>query len=200
MKGLLYSLLFMLVFSPPAAAGKTAEVETLLKEKIDKVLVILKNKELARPERHDLILKVVSPVFDFQLMAKLSLGKKYWPGLGAEKRGEYSDIFIKKMQQSYLDKLDIYSGEDMIYDPPVVLGEKVHMRTYLDSKDSKLEIMYKFYKSSAGWLIYDLEVAGVSTVQTYRSQFDGVLRDGTIDDLIAKLKKGETLPDGESKK
>lgn len=200
MKGLLYSLLFMLVFSPPAAAGKTAEVETLLKEKIDQVLVILKNKELARPERHDLILKVVSPVFDFQLMAKLSLGKKYWPGLGAEKRGEYSDIFIKKMQQSYLDKLDIYSGEDMIYDPPVVLGEKVHMRTYLDSKDSKLEIMYKFYKSSAGWLIYDLEVAGVSTVQTYRSQFDGVLRDGTIDDLIAKLKKGETLPDGESKK
>ena len=200
MKGLLYSLLFMLVFSPPAAAGKTAEVETLLKEKIDQVLIILKNKELARPERHDLILKVVSPVFDFQLMAKLSLGKKYWPGLGAEKRGEYSDIFIKKMQQSYLDKLDIYSGEDMIYDPPVVLGKKVHMRTYLDSKDSKLEIMYKFYKSSAGWLIYDLEVAGVSTVQTYRSQFDGVLRDGTIDDLIAKLKKAETFPDGESKK
>ena len=190
----------MLVFSPPAAAGKTAEVETLLKEKIDQVLIILKNKELARPERHDLILKVVAPVFDFQLMAKLSLGKKYWPGLAAEKRGEYSDVFIKKMQQSYLDKLDIYSGEDMIYDPPVVLGKKVHMRTYLDSKDSKLEIMYKFYKSSAGWLIYDLEVAGVSTVQTYRSQFDGVLRDGTIDDLIAKLKKGETLPDGESKK
>jgi len=200
MKGLLYSLLFMLVFSPPAAAGKTAEVETLLKEKIDQVLVILKNKELARPERHDKILKVVSPVFDFQLMAKLSLGKKYWPGLAAEKREEYSDVFIKKMQQSYLDKLDIYSGEDMIYDPPIVLGNKVHMRTYLDSKDSKLEIMYKFYKSSAGWLIYDLEVAGVSTVQTYRSQFDGVLRDGTIDDLIAKLKKGETLPDGESKK
>ena len=200
MKGLLYSLLFMLVFSPPAAAGKTAEVETLLKEKIDQVLVILKNKELARPERHDKILKVVSPVFDFQLMAKLSLGKKYWPGLAAEKREEYSDVFIKKMQQSYLDKLDIYSGEDMIYDPPIVLGNKVHMRTYLDSKDSKLEIMYKFYQSSAGWLIYDLEVAGVSTVQTYRSQFDGVLRDGTIDDLIAKLKKGETLPDGESKK
>ena len=200
MKGLLYSLLFMLVFSPPAAAGKTAEVETLLKEKIGKVLVILKNKERARPERHDLILKVVSPVFDFQLMAKLSLGKKYWPGLADEKRGEYSDIFIKRMQQSYLDKLDIYSGEDMIYDPPIVKGKKVHMRTYLDSKDSKLEIMYKFYKSRTGWLIYDLEVAGVSTVQTYRSQFDGVLRDGTIDDLIAKLKKNEKFSDKEGAK
>ena len=200
MKGLLYSLLFMLFFSPPAAAGKTTEVETLLKEKIEKVLVILRDKELDRPKRHDLILKVVSPVFDFPLIAKLSLGKKYWPGLADEKRGEYSDVFIKKMQQSYLDKLDIYSGEDMIYDPPVELGEKVHMRTFLDSKDNKLEILYKFYKSTDGWLIYDLEVAGVSTVQTYRSQFDGVLRDGTIDDLIAKLKSGEKFSDEESKK
>jgi phospholipid transport system substrate-binding protein len=200
MKGFIYSILFILVFSPPAAAGRTAEVETLLREKIDKVLIILKDKERAKAERDDSILKVVTPVFDFELMAKLSLGKKHWPGLPVEKRGEYSDVFIEKMKESYLEKLDLYDGEDMIYDPPIEKGKKVHMRTYLDLKDSKMEMLYKFYKSRKGWLIYDLEIEGVSTVQTYRSQFDGVLRDGTIDDLIEKLKNGEKFSDGERKK
>ncbi len=200
MKGFIYSILFILVFSPPAAAGKTSEVETLLKEKIEKVLVILNDKEQAKAEQHDSILEVVTPVFDFQLMAKLSLGKKYWPGLSLEKRGEYSDVFIKKMKKSYLNKLDLYDGEDMIYDPPIAKGKKVHMRTYLDLKENKMEMLYKFYKSRKGWLIYDLEIEGVSTVQTYRSQFDGVLRDGTIDDLIAKLKRGEKISDREATK
>ncbi len=200
MKGLIYSIFFVLVFSPPAAAGKTAEVEVLLKEKIDKVLIILNDKERAKAERDDSILKVVTPVFDFELMAKLSLGKKHWPGLPAEKRGEYSDVFIKKMQESYLEKLDLYDGEEMIYDPPIEKGKKVHMRTYLDLKDGRMEMLYKFYKSRKGWLIYDLEIEGVSTVQTYRSQFDGVLRDGSIDDLIAKLKKPRKFSDGEAKK
>ena len=191
MKGLIYSILFTLIFSPPAAAGRTAEVETLLKEKIEKVLIILKDKERAKAERDDSILKVITPLFDFKLMAKLSLGKKHWPSLPAEKRGEYSDVFIKKMQNFYLGKLDLYDGEGMIYGSPVEKGKKVHMKTYLDLKENKMEMLYKFYKSRKGWLIYDLEIEGVSTVQTYRSQFDGVLRDGSIDDLIAKLKNGE---------
>ena len=200
MKGLIYSILFILIFSPPAAAGRTAEVETLLKEKIDKVLLILNEKELAKAERNDSILALINPIFDFKLMAKLSLGKKHWPGLPKEKRGEYSKLFIKKMQDSYLEKLDLFTDETVIYDVPIEKGKKVHMKTYLDSKDSRLEMLYKFYKSRKGWLIYDLEIEGVSTVQTYRSQFDGVLRDGSIDDLIAKLKKPGKISTGDAKK
>ena len=200
MKRLIYSILFILIFSPPAAAGKTAEVETLLKEKIDKVLIVLKDKKMDKAERDDSVLEIINPVFDYKLMAKLSLGKKHWPGLPAEKRGEYSDVFIKKMQDSYLEKLDLYNGEAMIYDSPIEKGKKVHMRTYLDLKDGRMEMLYKFYKSRKGWLIYDLEIEGVSTVQTYRSQFDGVLEDGSIDDLIAKLKRPRKFSDGERAK
>lgn len=200
MKGLFYSIFFMLIFSPPAAAGRTAEVETLLKDKIDKVIVILKNKKLAKAERHDLILKVVNPVFDFKLIAKLSLGKKNWSRLPAERRGEYYDLFTKKLQKAYLNKLDLYDGEDMIYNNPVEKGKKIHMSTYLDLKEEKMEILYKFYKARKGWLIYDLEIAGVSTVMTEMSQFNDVLRDGTIDDLIAKLKIKVKSSDAHKKK
>ena len=52
-------------------------------------------------------------------------------------------------------------------------------------------MLYKFYNSKQGWKIYDIEIQGISLVRTYRSQFDSVLRDGTIDDLILKLEKHE---------
>jgi phospholipid transport system substrate-binding protein len=50
-------------------------------------------------------------------------------------------------------------------------------------------MLYKFWKSRQGWKIYDLEIAGVSVVQTYRSQFDQVLRNGTFEDLLKELEK-----------
>lgn len=182
-------MFFLIVFCPPAAAGKTSDVEVLLKEKIDKVLVLLKNKEMDKSKRNSAIIDVVEPMFDFQLMAKLSLGKKYWPSLSKDEKSEYSDLFIKRMKESYLEKMDLYTDEDMLYDKAEEVGSKVHMRTYLASKDDKLEMIYKFYKSEESWKVYDVEIEGVSIIQTYRSQFDGVLRDGTVKDLIAKLRK-----------
>ena len=48
--------------------------------------------------------------------------------------------------------------------------------------------MYKFYNAKeSGWLIYDLDILGVSIVQTYRSQFGGLLENGTFEDLLKRL-------------
>jgi len=189
MKKILYAIFFLVIFCPPAAAGKTGDVEILLKEKIDKVLLVLRDKKIDKVKRNKNILEIVDPIFDFELMAKLSLGKKHWPGLNGNERNEYLELFIKRMKESYLEKLDLYEDEDMLYDEPKAVGSKVHMKTYLASKDNKLEMLYKFYQSGNSWKVYDVEIEGVSIIQTYRSQFDGVLRDGTVQDLIAKLKR-----------
>jgi phospholipid transport system substrate-binding protein len=139
------------------------------------------------------ITEIIAPVFDYQIMARLSLGKKYWPELSQVERTAFSDLFITRLQESYLEKLDLYSDETVLYEAPLVKGKKVHIPTTLISKDSRIEMLYKFYRSKLGWKIYDLEIGGVSVIQTYRSQFDGVLREGTIDDLLEKLSHDDTF-------
>jgi phospholipid transport system substrate-binding protein len=59
-------------------------------------------------------------------------------------------------------------------------------------------MIYKFYRGKEGWKVYDVEILGVSVVQTYRSQFDGFLKNGSFAELMEKLKtSGEfALPTG----
>lgn len=188
MRYLLNCLLFMVLVTPAALAGDAEEVRDLLKAKIDAVVVLLKDKATDKPARNRKILDIVNPVFDYPTMAKLSLGKKYWPALNPQQQGTFSELFIKRLQESYLDKLDIYTDEDVVFEEPQAEGSKAQVPTTLISKGSRIGMLYKLYRTAAGWQIYDVEIGGVSVIQTYRSQFDGVLAQGTIDDLLAKLR------------
>lgn len=183
-----FAAIFCLLLStPPALADSPNDVRELLKVKIDAVMVLLQNRSLDKSERNKQIIDIITPVFDYPTMAKLSLGKKYWPTLSEEKQTAFSELFIKRLQDSYLDKLDLYSDEEILFAEPLEMGKQVHQPTTLVSKGSRIDMLYKFYRSEAGWKIYDVEIGGVSVIQTYRSQFDGVLKDGSIDVLLEKL-------------
>ena len=133
--------------------------------------------------------RIVNPMFDFSLMAKLTLGRKYWPGLSADQRERFTELFVERLRNSYLDRLTLYTDEKVQYEPAMAVKKKVQIPTFLVSKDDKISILYKFYDSSSGWRIYDLEVQGVSIIRSYRSQFHEILRSGSFDDLLAKLEK-----------
>lgn len=200
MRHLICASIVLSLLVQPAMADEKSKVKGILKEKIDAVIGSLRDKETDKKVRDDKIIEMVTPIFDFKLMGKLSLGKKYWPGLNKEERKTYSDLYTKRLQESYLDKMGLYSDENLIYEEPIEKGKKIHAPVRLVSKDNDLLMLYKFYKSKVGdWKIYDVELEGVSVIQTYRSQFHDVMKDGTIQDLIAKLEKtGEfSIPDTE---
>ena len=50
-----------------------------------------------------------------------------------------------------------------------------------------LTIDYDMENTLAGWKVYDVKVAGVSLVITYRETFAAAVRDGGIDGLIKAL-------------
>lgn len=188
MHRILIFILFISLTALPAVADEKTEVSNLLQSKIDQVVLLLQDKVLEKPARNARIIEVVTPLFNYSTMAKLSLGKKHWPSLSKEKQSEFSSVFTERLQSSYLEKLDIYTDEKVLYGEPKLAGKKIHMPTTLVSKDNQIEILYKFYRSKSGWKVYDVEVGGVSVIQTYRSQFDDVLSSGDIDDLLEKLK------------
>jgi phospholipid transport system substrate-binding protein len=50
-----------------------------------------------------------------------------------------------------------------------------------------MTIDYDMEKTAAGWKVYDIKIAGISLVTTYRDTFAGRVRDGGIEGLIKSL-------------
>ena len=187
MKNLLIVVIALLLFSQSATADDKSEIDNLVKTNLDAVFTILQKNDLDQQAKNKEIVDIVTPMFDFELMARLSLGKKHWSGLSQDKKERFIELFIKRLKASYLSNFNLYTDEKVLYEPSVQVKKKIHAPTYLVSKDKKISILYKFYKAQENWKIYDLEIQGVSIIRSYRSQFSSILESGTVDDLLLKL-------------
>jgi len=169
------------------------ELRDLLQSRWDAVIIILQKKELDEKVKVEQIYKIVSPLFDFPLMAKLTLGRKNWPKLRPPQQEKFTQLFTQRLRSSYLEKVRLYTYEKAFY-KPVQQQKKtiIYVPMQLITKDSEIAILYKLHKTDKYWKIYDVEIQGVSILLTYRSQFDDILRRGTVKDLLSQL---EISPD-----
>lgn len=189
MKVWLYAVFGLLLLSRPVIADEKIDAEEFLKSNLDAVFAVLQKKDLTPQAKNSEVVEIVTPMFNFPLMAKLSLGRKYWSDLTQDKKDRFTELFVKRLRQSYLDKLTTYTDEKIIYESPVAVKKKIHIPTHLISKGKKISMLYKLYPSSNIWKIYDIEIQGVSIIRSYRSQFREILQKGTFDDLLQRMQK-----------
>lgn len=186
---LLLGLLLYVVATLSVSADEKSDAENLVKSNVNKALSILSQKDTPTARKRDRIMAIVIDVFDVPLMAKLCLGKEHWTSLNPDQQKEFTRLFINQYKDSYADKLELFENEKVVFDPVVIKKKKGEMQTYVLSKGKKYSILYKLYISQDGWKVYDVEIEGVSLVQTYRSQYRQFLSTATITDLMKKLRE-----------
>ncbi|MCP5003668.1 MAG: ABC transporter substrate-binding protein [Planctomycetes bacterium] len=189
MKKIFY-ILFFLLLSHTVIAGGGAEAEKILKTSIHEVLSALSDDALTLEQKKVKVVSVTDTVFDLGLMAKLSVGKKYWSRFNSGQRDEFTDLFVKDFQGFYIDKIDLFSDEKVEFLPAIpVSGKKVKIPTLLLSKDKTLSILYMMFKTKSGWKVYDMSIEGVSILHTKRQQFQHVLASGEIEGLLTRMRE-----------
>jgi len=194
MKKILTILSILVIFTQTIFANEQEMVKKQFLEKIEQVVSIVKNKTLTKEERNSKIVTTLTPMFDFELMAKLSLGKK-WKRLNKDDRKKFVKLYVERMKKSYSSKLDAYSDEKVeikkIVQPK---PNRMVLITDLVSSNDKLEISYKFYKSKKikpnkhRWLIYDVVIIGVSILKADKAQFREYLQTHSISQLMDSFK------------
>lgn len=189
MRCLLLVILGFYCLSQNVMAENKDEVEKMLKYRLDSVISVLDKNDLSTHEKNEKVVEIVSPMFDFPQMARLTLGKRHWPGLGKDEKKRFTELFVNRIKTSYRDKLILYTNEKVVYGETIQTKRRIRISTYLMSKDNKISILYKFFEKQGEWKIYDLEIQGVSVIQTYRTQFNQILQSGSIDDLLLKLEE-----------
>jgi phospholipid transport system substrate-binding protein len=202
MKALILSIVFALGFAFPSMASEQSEVKDIVETNIKIVIKLVKDKSLDKQTRNKKIIDTVVPFFDFDFMAKVCLEKKHRKKLSKTELKKFTDLFVMRLQESFLEKLDLYTDEEVVIEEAKRVKKRIHVVTYLVSKGDKMEMNFKFKKTKKGWKVYDLEILGVSMVLTYRSQFSGFLKEKSMDDLMKKLSETGSfgVSTGEEKK
>jgi len=189
LKKILGALVFLSLFSNQAMAIEENSIASEMKMKIDKTTDLLQNKNMLQTEKVNQIFIMFDPVFDYWSMSKIALGKN-WKKITIKQQVAFEKIFTKKLKQSYINKLQLYTDEKVIINKTVKLKRtRIKLYTKLIGKDEDYSIVYKFHKTKTNeqWLIYDVEMIGVSIMKTYRNQFSEFLATKKIENLLEEL-------------
>jgi phospholipid transport system substrate-binding protein len=184
---LVFALIVNLSFIPAAAASApTEEVKAVVNE----VIRILKDPALKAPaqkaRRRQMLKATVDRRFDYEEMAKRSLGGS-WNTLSAAQRREFVQVFGELLEASYAEKIEKYSDETVNYTGETLEGNFAEVRTQIVRKNDRIPINYRLLNKNP-WMVYDVIIEGVSLVNNYRNQFGRVLQTSSYNDLINRLK------------
>jgi len=183
-------LLISLIFIIHANAIEEKNISSVMQEKIDLATTILLNDKGSLKQKANKIFDELENVFDIKLMGRLSLGK-YWKTLTSEQKDSFTKAFDIYMKESYVNNLGLYNGEKIqVTEVKKVKKNRIKLFSEIHGEKEIFKVIYKFYKSkSNGWLIYDVDVLGVSIVKTYKAQFNDAIANNSFEYLLNKIRK-----------
>jgi phospholipid transport system substrate-binding protein len=167
----------------------TVAPRELIGDAASKIVSILAHKDSATATRVAEIEAIAYELFDFTTMSKLTLARN-WRKLDKEKRAEFVREFRRNLSRTYGTRLDRYDQEDIeIFGTQIEPRNDVSVKTRIvGGQFDGAVISYRLRERSERWRIIDVVIEGISLVSNYRSQFSEILNNGTIDDLMVKLR------------
>lgn len=175
----------LLVGAAGAWAGPPTET---VRQAIEKTLDMLKNPAYQGEVRRQKVKAIVDPHFDYQEMAKRSLGPA-WGKLSAAQRQEFVGLFSQLLEASYADKIEKYAQRVKIdYTGEIPSGDTVEVRTVVVKANDRIPLNYRLMNEGGTWKVYDVIIEGVSLVSNYRSQFSRIIHESSYAELVKRLK------------
>ncbi|HEY3303619.1 MAG TPA: ABC transporter substrate-binding protein [Candidatus Binatia bacterium] len=173
-----------------ATAGEPTEQ---IRAAIERGVEVLKDAKLngakERAETVQRLKQVVYPLFDFEEMAKRSLGA-HWRRLDPPRQKEFVALFTELLERTYANSINLYDGQTVTYTGETLDGDYAEVSTKIITKKGEaFSAVYKLHRVDGKWKIYDLVAEGISVVNNYRSQFNRVIVNSSLEELMRRLKE-----------
>lgn len=178
--------------SPSSAGGPSEQVRGT----VERVLTVVRNPKLrTEAQKENLriqLAQVIEPSFDFTEMAKRSLGP-HWGGRTAEEQGEFAQIFAGLLGRSYVQNIQYYIGQTVLYTREVEDKNYAQVDTTIVTENrADVSINYRLHKVGKEWRVYDLVIEDISVVNNYRSQFNRVILQSSFENLVRIMQEKQS--------
>lgn len=171
-------------------AGEPLEV---IKVSADRAIQILKDPQLQakekKKERIERLKEIANPMFDFEEMARRSLGP-HWRRRSPLEQKEFVKLFRDFIERIYSNNVDLYAGERIVMGKEIIDNDYAQVdSSFINPKGEEFSVVFRLRRTERKWKVYDAVVENISIVNNYRSQFDRVISKSSFEELIRLLKE-----------
>ncbi len=212
------ALLLLGLLSGPATAAVAPQ--TMLESVTSEIIDVLKREQttVQNEPAHmfTLVEQVLLPHVDMDVMSRYVLGK-YWRRANEEQRERFRQEFKNLLVRFYAsalledtDKLEqlLANSENLIKYLPVSVDDTTRKTTVraevnMPNGGPRVPVSFSLFRNTKGdWMMYDVNVDGISLVTNYRSSFAAEIKRDGLDALLDRLaeRNRELLEEAKKKK
>ena len=182
---------FLFILSPLCLA--VVSPVTQLQDVANKMIAQLENNKTQLHNMHvirRIVNQVLIPNVDVNRMSASVVGRA-WRTATPVQKSEFEKQFSDLVTTTYASALASYNGDKIQFQPLRQNYESVQSATVnsiiVRKSGQRIPISYDVARQGDSWKVYDFSIEHVSMVQSYHSQFAGVLAQGGMPALLTRL-------------
>lgn len=187
----IFCFVFLLTTIKTYAAIEEKPTEQL-KPTINGIVAILQDDNLQGSQqtqaRRIRIMEAISSGFDFREMSKRILGRA-WKEISPAQRNNFVREMTKLLENVYIGRLEAYSDPEVTFVDERIKGRRAQVSTLVQYKENTLPIHYILHKQQSKWLVYDINIGGVSLIRNYMKQFRAIMRQQNFNGLMEIIER-----------
>lgn len=196
-KSCLAIILSMCLVFNYAVAKDMKSPEVVIKQTVNTMVNKIQTNRAVYTKDKKQLFKMVEdtliPVIHVDRMANLILGRENSKRATAEQKREFADVFKKHLMYTYATQLLNYTGDEKVDYLPLNMApgaDKVVIKATLAAPDGQVYPVnvYMSNRRDTQWRAYNIEVAQINFVGTFRSSFGGIIKQKGLDGLIQELR------------
>ena len=181
---------FFLIINNVLASSFSAEKD-FVSNFADSAINILSDNEILEGEKNSKFTDLVMSAIDLNLISKFVLSKT-WKNANDEQKKRYIQAFKDYFINSYANKLDQYSGEQVEVVDAEEAGKYVIVNSFIyrEGTDTlKINLKWRLLNRDGEIKIIDLNIEGISLIIAQREEFQSFLanNEGDLEKLIEKI-------------
>ncbi len=182
------SVLFVLLWLSAGIVWAQPAPLASVERMVNSVLEILDHPELSLKQKKERVSGRVQGFLSIESMSQRTLGP-YWGEATDEQRSQFVNLFTGILEESYLHRIEDYSGGSVKYLQQRVRDTRAIVDTMIVTEGVELPVQYQLVYEDGSWRIFDLVIEGVSLVRNYRSSYAEIIRREGFDGLIQRMEE-----------
>ncbi len=181
---------FFIIINSVFASSFSAEKD-FVSNFADSAIDILSDNEILEGEKNGKFTDLVMSAIDLNLISKFVLSKT-WKNATDDQKERYIQAFKDYFINSYANKLDQYSGEQVEVVDAEEAGKYVIVNSFIyrEGTDTlKINLKWRLLNRDNEIKIIDLNIEGISLIIAQREEFQSFLanNEGDLEKLIEKI-------------